>query len=175
LSKVNDSTSCDDLSNELVYTTIEKSDTNLSLENAFCSTMGKKEWTHLEKLEREHKSLIQLYHLRQEQIIELEIREMKLIEQVECLESNMKKLTRGEHKHKKMLFHHACDYGKKKLGSFLKLSKSKIHSPKVGPSFIKNVNIVKSSVIILESVLCLTSLCLPNLRILLCMKIIIFS
>jgi hypothetical protein len=118
LSKINDSTSYDDLPNGLVYTTIEKSDTNPSLENAFCKTMGKKEWTHLEKLEREHKSLIQLYHLRQEQIIELEIREMKLIEQVESLESNMKKLTRVEHKHKKMLFHHACDYDKKKLESF---------------------------------------------------------
>jgi hypothetical protein len=65
---------------------------------------------------------------------------MKLIEQVESLESSMKKLTRGEHKHKKMFFHHACDYGKKKLGSFPEVSKSKIHSPKVGSSFIKNVD-----------------------------------
>jgi hypothetical protein len=37
-----------------------------SLENASCSTKGKKEWTHLERLEREHKSLIRLYHLREE-------------------------------------------------------------------------------------------------------------
>jgi hypothetical protein len=93
--KVDVSTSCDDLPNGLVYTTIEKSATNPSLENASCSTMGKKEWTHLEKLEWEHKSLIQLYHLRQEQIVELEIREMELMEQVESLESSMKKLTRG--------------------------------------------------------------------------------
>jgi hypothetical protein len=69
----------------------------------------------------------------------LEIREMELMEQVESLESSMKKLTRGEHKHKEMLFHHARDYGKKGLGSFPKVSKSKIHSPKVGSSFVKNV------------------------------------
>jgi hypothetical protein len=77
--KVDASNSCDDLPNGLVYTTIEKGATNPSLENASCSTKGKKEWTHLEKLEREHKSLIQLYHIRQEQIVELEIREMELI------------------------------------------------------------------------------------------------
>jgi hypothetical protein len=64
--KVNASTSCDDLPNELIYTTIDKSDTNLSLENASCRTKGKKEWTHLERLQREHKSLIQLYHIREE-------------------------------------------------------------------------------------------------------------
>jgi hypothetical protein len=51
--KVDASTSCDDLPNELVYTTIEKIATNHSLENASCSTKGKKEWTHLERLERE--------------------------------------------------------------------------------------------------------------------------
>jgi hypothetical protein len=56
--KVDASTSYDDLPNGLVYTTIEKSATNPSLENVSCSTKGKKEWTHLEKLEREHKSLI---------------------------------------------------------------------------------------------------------------------
>jgi hypothetical protein len=93
----------------------------------------------LRKLEREHKSLIQLYHLHQEQVVELEIREMELMEQVESLESSMKKFTRGEHKHKEMLFHHARDYGKKGLASFSEVSKSKIHSPEVGPSFIKNV------------------------------------
>jgi hypothetical protein len=127
------------LPNGLVYTTIEKSATNHSLENASCSTKGKKEWTHLEKLEWEHKSLIRLYHIRQEQIVELEIRDMELMEQVEILESSMKKLTRGEHKHKEMLFHHARDYGKKGLGSFPEVSKSKIHSPEVGLSFVKNV------------------------------------
>jgi hypothetical protein len=137
--KVDASTSCDDLPNGLVYTTIEKSAANPSLENASCSTKGKKEWTHIEKLEWEHKSLIRLYHLRQEQIVELEIREIELTEQVESLESSMKKLTRVEHKHKEMLFHHAHDYGKKGFGSFPEVSKSKIHSPKVGPSFIKNI------------------------------------
>jgi hypothetical protein len=82
------------LPNVLVYTTIEKSATNPSLENASCSTKGKKEWTYLERLEWEHKFLNQLYNLHQEQIIELEIREKQLKEQVENLESSMKKLTR---------------------------------------------------------------------------------
>jgi hypothetical protein len=63
---VDASTSCDDLHNGLVYTTIEKSSTNPSLVNVSCSTKGKKEWTQLEKLEWEHKSLIRLYHLYQE-------------------------------------------------------------------------------------------------------------
>jgi hypothetical protein len=62
---------------------------------------------------------------------------MELMEQVETLESSMKKLTRGEHK--EMLFHHARDYGKKGHGSFPEVSKSKIHSPEVGPSLVKNV------------------------------------
>jgi hypothetical protein len=91
------------------------------------------------RLEREHKSLNQLYNLRQEQIVELETREKELKEQVESLESSMKKLTRGEYKYNEILLHHAHDYGKKGLGSFLEVSKSKIHSPEVGSSFVKNV------------------------------------
>jgi hypothetical protein len=126
------------LPNKLVYTTIEKSATNPTLENASCSTKGKKEWTYLERIEREHKSLNQLYNLRQEQIVELETREKELKEQVESLEFSMKNLTRGEHK--EILFYHACDYGKKGLGSFPEVSKSKIHSPEVGSSFVKNVS-----------------------------------
>jgi hypothetical protein len=137
--KVDASTSSDDLPNKLIYTTIEKSAINLSLENASCSTKGNKEWTHIERLQREHKSLNQLYNLHQEQIVELETREKEFKEQVESLESSMKKLTRGEYKHKKMFFHHARDYGKKGLGSFPEVSKSKIHSPEVGPSFVKNI------------------------------------
>jgi hypothetical protein len=137
--KIDAFTSCDDLPNELVYTTIEKSVTNPSLENAPCSTKGKKEWTYLERLEWEHKSLNQLYNLHREQIIELETRDKELKEQVESLESSMKKLTRGEHKHKKILFYHARDYGKKGIGSFPEVSKSKIHSPEVRSSFVKNV------------------------------------
>jgi hypothetical protein len=70
----------------------------------------------------------------------LEIREKELKEQVESLKSSMKKLTRGEHKHKEILFHHAHDYGKKGLGSFPEVSKSKIHSLDVGSSFVKNVS-----------------------------------
>jgi hypothetical protein len=99
------------------------------------------------------------------------------MEQVESLESSMKKLTRGEHKHKEIFFHHARDYGKKGLESFLEVSKSKIHSPEVGSSFVKNVGSYCQycQVIILESVLCLTFLYLPYLRILLCIKITIFS
>jgi hypothetical protein len=128
------------LPNELVYTTIEKSATNPSLENASCSTKSKKEWTHLERLQREHKSLIQLYHLREEQIIELEIREIELMEQVESLESSMKKLTREKHKHKEMLFHHARDYGKRGLGSFPETNKCIIPSSEIKPSFVKNID-----------------------------------
>jgi hypothetical protein len=64
---------------------------------------------------------------------------MKLMEQVKSLESSMKKLTRVEDKYKEMLFHHVRDYGKKGLGSFPKVSKNKIHSSEVGPSFVKNV------------------------------------
>jgi hypothetical protein len=135
--KVDVSTSCDDFPNELIYTPIEKSATNPSLENASCSIKGKKEWTHLKRLQREHKSLIQLYHLREEQIVELEIREIELMGQVESLESSMKKLIRGEHK--KMLFHHARDYGKRGLGSFLKTNKSIIPSSEIKPSFVKNI------------------------------------
>jgi hypothetical protein len=66
IGKVDAFTSYDDLRNELVYTTIEKSATNPSFEIASYSTKGKKEWTHLERFQREHKSLIQLYHLREE-------------------------------------------------------------------------------------------------------------
>jgi hypothetical protein len=137
--KVNASTSCDDLPNELIYTTIEKSATNPSLENASCSTKGKKECTHLERFQREHKSLIQLYHLCEEQIVELEIREIELMEQVESLESSMKKLIRGEHKHKEMLFHHARDYGKRDLVSFPETNKSTISSSEIKPNFVKNI------------------------------------
>jgi hypothetical protein len=69
----------------------------------------------------------------------LEIREKELKEQVESLESNMKKLTREEHKHKEIFFYHVRDYGKKGLGSFSEVSKTKIHSPEVRSSFVKNV------------------------------------
>jgi hypothetical protein len=136
--KVNGSTSCDDLPNELIYTIIKKSITNPSLENASCTTKGKKEWTHLEILQREYKSLIQLYHLREEQIVELEIREIELMEQVERLESSMKKLTRGEYK--ETLFHHTRDYGKRGLGLFPETNKSIIPSSEIKPSFVKNID-----------------------------------
>jgi hypothetical protein len=69
----------------------------------------------------------------------LEIREMELMEQVESLESSMKKLTRGEHKHKEMLFHHARDYGKRGLGSFPETNKGTIPSSEIKPSFVKNI------------------------------------
>jgi hypothetical protein len=169
--KVDASTFCDDLPNDLIYTTIKKSATNPSLENASCSTKGKKEWTRLERLQQEHKSLIQLYHLHAEKIVGLEIREIELMEQVESLESSMKKLTRGEYKHKEILVHHARDYGKRALGTFPETNKGTIPSSEIKPSLVKNiVNIAKSPVIIPGS-----ALCLPYLRILLCMKITIFS
>jgi hypothetical protein len=177
--KVDASTSCDDLSNELFYRTIEKSVTNPSLKNASCSIKGKKEWTHLERLQRQHKSLIQLYHLREEQIVELEIREIELMEQVESLESSMKKLIREEHKHKEMFFHHAHDYSKEVLDHSRRQTRATFHlrrsSQALSRILVSIVNIAKSPVIILGSVLCLTFFCLPYLRILLCMKITIFS
>jgi hypothetical protein len=64
---------------------------------------------------------------------------MELMEQVESLESSIKKLTRGEHKHKKMMFHHARDYGKRGLGSFPETNKGIIPSSEIKPSFIKNI------------------------------------
>jgi hypothetical protein len=87
----------------------------------------------------EHKSLIQLYHLREEQIIELKIREIELMEQVESLESSMKKLTRGEHKHKEIFFYHARDYEKRGPGSFSETNKGTIPSSEIKPSFVKNI------------------------------------
>jgi hypothetical protein len=69
----------------------------------------------------------------------LKTRENELKEQVKSLKSSMKKLTRGEYKHNEILFHHARDYGKKGLGSFPEVRKSKIHSLEVGSSFVKNV------------------------------------
>jgi hypothetical protein len=51
----------------------------------------------------------------------------------------MKKLTRGNYKHKEIPFHDAREYGKKTHGSFPEVSKSKIHSPEVRSSFVKNV------------------------------------
>jgi hypothetical protein len=61
------------------------------------------------------------------------------MEKVESLESNIKKLTRGEHKHKEMLFHHACDYGKRCLRSLPETNKSTIPFSEIKPSFIKNI------------------------------------
>jgi hypothetical protein len=51
----------------------------------------------------------------------------------------MKKLTRREHKHKEMLFHHARDYGKRGLGSFPETNKGIIPSSKIKPSFVKDI------------------------------------
>jgi hypothetical protein len=70
----------------------------------------------------------------------LEIREIELMEQVESLESSMKKLTRGGHKHKEMLFHHARDYDKRGLESFPETNKGTISSSKIKQSFVKNID-----------------------------------
>jgi hypothetical protein len=61
------------------------------------------------------------------------------MEQVESLESSMKNLTRGEHKQKKILFHHARDYNKRGLESFPETNKGTIPSSEIKPSFIKNI------------------------------------
>jgi hypothetical protein len=70
----------------------------------------------------------------------LEIREMELMEQVESLESSMKKLIREEHKYKEMIFHHARDYNKRGLGSFPETNKGIIPSLEIKSSFIKNIS-----------------------------------
>jgi hypothetical protein len=110
--KIYASTSCDDLPYERVYTIIEKSATNPSIENASCSTKGKKEWTHIE---------------------------MELIKEVESLKSSMTKLTRGEHKHKEMFFHHVRDFGKRGLVSYPVANKGKTKFPEIKTSFVKEV------------------------------------
>jgi hypothetical protein len=64
---------------------------------------------------------------------------MELKEQVESIETSMKKLTRGDHKHKEMLFHHARDYDKRGLGSFSETNKGTILYSEIKPSFVKNI------------------------------------
>jgi hypothetical protein len=51
----------------------------------------------------------------------------------------MKKLTRGEHKHNEMLFHHARNYDKRGLGSFSEINKCTIPSSEIKSRFIKNI------------------------------------
>jgi hypothetical protein len=53
--------------------------------------------------------------------------------------TSVDKLTRGEIMHKKILFYHARDYGKRGLESFSETSKCTIPSPEIKPSFIKEV------------------------------------
>jgi hypothetical protein len=64
---------------------------------------------------------------------------MELMKQVESLESCIKKLTRGLHKHKEMLFHHARDYGKRGFGSFPETNKGTVPYSEIKPSFVKNI------------------------------------
>jgi hypothetical protein len=101
------------------------------------------------------------------------------MEQVESLESSMKKFTRGEHKHKEMFFYHARDYDKRGLGSFPETNKCTIPSSEIKPSFVKNIDSYCQHCQVtghhIREALFLTFLSLPYSRILLCMKIIIFS
>jgi hypothetical protein len=62
------------------------------------------------------------------------------MEQVESIESSMKKLARGEHKHKEMLFYHARDYDKRGLGSFPDTNKGTIPSSEIKPCFVNNID-----------------------------------
>ena len=66
-------------------------------------------------------------------------RENELLDQVASLKSSVAKLTRGEFKHKEILFHHARDYGKRGLGSFPEMNKSTKRSPEIKTSFVKEV------------------------------------
>jgi hypothetical protein len=52
----------------------------------------------------------------------------------------MKKLTKGEHKHKEMFFHYVCDYGKRDLGSFPETKKGTIPSSEMKLNFVKNID-----------------------------------
>jgi hypothetical protein len=54
---------------------------------------------------------------------------MELMKEVESLKSSMTKLTRGEHKHKEMFFHHVRDFGKRGLGSYSMANKGKNQIP----------------------------------------------
>ena len=64
-------------------------------------------------------------------------RERELERQVESLKSSVEKLTRGELKHKEILYKNVRDFGKKELGSFLEPNKAKKLSPEIKTSFIK--------------------------------------
>ena len=64
-------------------------------------------------------------------------RERELERQVASLKSSVEKLTRGELKHKEILYKNARDFGKKGLGSFPEPNKVKKLSPDIKASFIK--------------------------------------
>jgi hypothetical protein len=104
---------------------------------------------------------------------------MELMKEVESLKSSMAKLTRGEHKHKEMLFHHARDFGKRGLGSYPWPTKAKPNPRRSRQASSKKwvpiVNIAKSPVTTLGSASCLLFLSLLCLRTLLYSKIIIFT
>jgi hypothetical protein len=106
-------------------------------------------------------------------------REKKLIDQVASLKTSVDKLTREEIMHKKILFYHARDYGKRGLGSFSETAKASFHLRRSSLASSRKLahitNIVKSPDATLGSVPCLSYLSLPYLRIHLCLRIIIFS
>ena len=56
---------------------------------------------------------------------------------MESLKTSVEKLTRGELKHKEILYKNARDFSNKRLGSFLEPNKAKKLSPKIKASFIK--------------------------------------
>ena len=56
-------------------------------------------------------------------------RENELMDQVASLKTSVDKLSRGEYKHKEILFSNARDFGKRGLGSFLEPNKGTTPSP----------------------------------------------
>lgn len=66
-------------------------------------------------------------------------REKELMDQVASLKTSVEKLSRGELKHKEVLFYNAHDYGKRGFGLFPEPNKATTPSLKIKTSFIKEV------------------------------------
>jgi len=66
-------------------------------------------------------------------------REKELMYQVASLKISVDKLSRGEYKHKEILFNNARDFGKWGLGSFPEPNRGITPSPEIKTSFLKEV------------------------------------
>ena len=66
-------------------------------------------------------------------------REKDLMDEIESLRTSVARLSKGEVKHKEILFQHAKAFNKRGLGSFPVPNKGKVPSPELKTSFIKEV------------------------------------